>query len=152
MEDKLMGKQIDGGKSDGWRTKVMEDETDGGPKWWEDQPDGGPSITFSSIYQIFLQQFANPSTFPPSNEENKKKILHQNDLHHNKRGKGLLLLSVIINRHFHFRCNVFEKASSSTKNGIIMKNSTVRTTVLITEVHTGILSFSAHLKNPQYST
>ena len=29
-------------------------------------------ITFSSIHQVFLHQFAHPSNFPPSNEDNNK--------------------------------------------------------------------------------
>ncbi len=37
---------------------------------WENLMDGGPNL--SSIHQIFLHQFACPSTFPPSIEENNK--------------------------------------------------------------------------------
>ncbi len=72
-----MGEQIDGGKSDGWskKFKVIEDKTDGRKSDGRGKIDGWRirSITFSSIHQIFLHQFAHPSTFPPSTEENNKK-------------------------------------------------------------------------------
>ncbi len=46
------GGQTDGGKSDGWgkidgwRIKMMEDESDGGQKWWRILHQFGPPISF----------------------------------------------------------------------------------------------------------